>query len=129
MLDPRVVDEIELSVDAQHDRFERSALELDSLLDEIGLDAYQPLQKVVVPEGATDFAVGDALQPCVFLLPDHVLDRLVLDGLQTGIVKLAALVLGARLFQRGGTQEAADMLGAKRRVHLEHFWNSGLGLN
>src|SRR6185369_15474210 len=49
-------------------------------------------------------------------------DRLELRG-----GDLAALALGARLLESGGTQEAPDMIGAKRRLGAWHDGSCVLG--
>ena len=58
----------ELADDAQHHRLGLRALELDLALAEIGLDAVEPPEEVVVPERAAELAVGDRLEPDVLLL-------------------------------------------------------------
>ena len=77
--------------------------------------AVQAFQKVEVPIGAAELAVGGAPQAHLGLLGDQRLDGSVLHPLQLCGVDLAVVQLGARLFQRGGTQQTADMVGAKRR--------------
>ena len=49
----------ELANDAQHHRLGLPALELDLALAEIGFDAAELAEKVVVPKCAAEFAVGD----------------------------------------------------------------------
>ena len=106
----------ELAGHAQHHRLGVVALELDLALAEIGLDAIQRAQKIVIPEGAAEFAIGDGLQPDVFLpLDDGAISRSS-TALSCVGGDLALLPFGAGLFQRRGAQQAADMIGAERRI-------------
>ena len=83
MLDHRMAGErAELAGDAQHHRLRLRALELDLALAEIGLDAVERAEEIVVPERAAEFAVGDGFQPDLFLLLDDALDLAVLDRLE-----------------------------------------------
>src|SRR3972149_202606 len=68
-----------------------------------------------MPPGAADFAVGDRLQAALFLASDDALDLAVLDRLECRRIDFASGALLARLLQRGRTQQAADVIGAKRR--------------
>ena len=54
------------------------------------------------------------------LLFDDALDLAVLDRLERGGVDLAFGTTLARLLQGGGPQQAADMVGAKRRFGSLH---------
>ena len=47
--------------------FGLSALELDLALAEIGFDAVELAEEIVIPEGAAEFAIGDGGRPDVFL--------------------------------------------------------------
>ena len=57
-----------------------------------------------------------SLQADLLLLLDDLLDLAVLDLLELGGGDLALLALGARLLQRRGAQQAADHVGAERRL-------------
>ena len=103
----------ELAGDAHHHRLRLRALELDLALAEIGLRAVERAEEIVIPEGAAEFAVGDALQADLFLLADHLFDFAILDRAQGRGIDLAALAFRARLLQGRRTQQAADMIGAK----------------
>ena len=121
MLDHRMRDvAAELLVDAQQDRPRLRALELELALADIGLDPVERDQEVGLPRGAAVFAVGDRLQSGLLLLLDQRRDLAVLDRLELLGRDLAALALAARLLQRGGTQQAADMVGTKRRLGSHH---------
>src|SRR5262245_50837056 len=110
----------ELADDAQHHGLGLRALELDLALAEIGLDAVDPAEEVVVPEGAAKLAVGDRLEADVLLLTDDLRDLAVLDRLELLGGDLAALAPPARRFQGGGAQQAAHVIGAERRVGAGH---------
>ena len=81
----------------------------------LGLDALELRQEVDVEIGAAELAVGDAAQAQVLLELDDAADRVVLHAAQRRGVDGAGLVLLARIEQRLGAQEAADVVGAKRR--------------
>ena len=72
----------ELAGDAQHHRLWVWALELDLALAEIGLDAVELTEEIVIPEGAAEFAVGDGLEADVFLAADDLFDFAIFDGLE-----------------------------------------------
>ena len=80
------------------------------------LDAVEAPQEIEMPPRAAEFAVGDRLQADLFLLLDDVLDLAVFDRLQLGGAVISPLARRSRAcFQRGGPQQAADMIGAERR--------------
>ena len=81
------------------------------------LDAVELLQEIDMEIGAAELAVGDPLEADLLLPPDHLADALVLDGAQRRRVDLVGEELLPRLAQGGGTQEAADVIGAERRGH------------
>ena len=110
----------ELADHAQHHGLGLRALELDLALAEIGFDAVELAEEIVVPKGAAKLAVGHGTKPRFLLLADHGLDLAVFDRLEFFGGDLAALALGARLLEGGGTQEAPDMIGAKRRLGAWH---------
>src|SRR5947209_6921843 len=93
----------ELADHAQHHRLGLRALELDLALAEIGLDAGELAEEVVVPKRAAELAVGDRSQPNVLLLADDRLDLAVFDRLE-----------------RGRAQQASHVIGAKRRLGAGH---------
>src|SRR5580698_10151942 len=73
-----------------------------------------------MPPGATELAVGDGLQPGRLLLLDDVFDLAVFDRLERVGADLAFGAFLPRRFQRGRTQQAADMIGAVGRFVLRH---------
>ena len=96
------------------------AVKRDALVDLIKLDALQALEEIELIPGAAELAVGGKLQPDLLLLPDRLFDLAVFDRAQRVRGDLIARALGPRLFDRGGPQQAADMVGAKRRRSSLH---------
>src|SRR4029453_9642561 len=77
-------------------------------------------EKVEVPPGAAELAVGRKLKAKLLLLLDDVLDLAILDRLELGRRDGALFALGARFLERSGSQEAADMIGTKWRFGPLH---------
>src|SRR5258706_6111543 len=112
----RMVGKADLAHDAQPLRLGLYAAELDALLGLVNLDAVEHPEKVEVPPGAAELAVGRKLK-AEFLLPlDDLLDLAVLDRLELGGGDGTLFALGPRFLERRRAQEAADMVGTKRRV-------------
>ena len=88
----------------------------DAAVHDVLLDAVEAPEEIEMPPGAAEFAVGDRLQADVFLLLDDAFDLAILDRFQRSGIDLAFGAPLARLFQRGRTQQAADMIGAERRL-------------
>jgi hypothetical protein len=85
-------------------------------------DAVEAPEEIEMPPRAAEFAVGDRLQAALLLLPYDAFDLAVLDRLQRRRVDLAFGELRAGLLQRRGALQAADVVGAKRRLGaLRHF--------
>ena len=105
-------------------RLRLHAAELDALLGLVNFDAVERAEKLEVPPGAAKLAVGRQLKPQLLLLLDIVLDLAVLDGLELGRSDGALFAFGACLPQRRGAQEAADMIGAERRLGPFHLYGS-----
>ena len=96
----------------------------DAGVHDVLLDAVEAPEEIEMPPGAAELAVGDRLQADLFLLLDDALDLAVFDRLERGGVDLALGALLARLLQRGRTQQAADMVGAERRLGALHLFRS-----
>src|SRR5260221_6198328 len=112
----RMVGKADLAEDAQPLRLGLHAAELDALLGLVNLDAVEHPEKVEVPPGAAELAVGRKLK-AEFLLPlDDLLDLAVLDRLELGGGDGTLFALGPRFLERRRAQEAADMVGTKRRL-------------
>ena len=88
----------------------------DAGIHDMLLDAVEAPEKIEMPPGTAEFAVGDRLQTDLFLFLDDTFDLAVLDRLQRRSIDLALGALLARLLQGGRSQQAADMVGAKRRL-------------
>ncbi len=81
------------------------------------LGAVEAPEKIEMPPGAAEFAVGDRLQADLFLLLDDALDLAILDLLQLRPRVISPLAfLRARLVDRLRAQQAADMVGAERAL-------------
>src|SRR6516165_4550878 len=80
--------------------------------------------EISVPGVAVVFAVGDELEPELLLQSYHLADCGVLDTLELGIGDLFFFRLLARVDERSGSDEAADMLGAERRLGAFHWRGS-----
>ncbi len=65
---------------------------------------------------AAELAIGHNLEPDRLLLGDGGADRFVFDRAQFRGVDLAGVELGAGVHHRSGTNEAADLVGAERRM-------------
>src|SRR5436190_15763740 len=110
----------ERAYDAQHHGLGLRALKLDLALAQIGLDAVELAEKIVVPEGAAKLAVGDRTETDLFLLANDRGDLAVFDRLELVGAHLAALALSSQLFEYSRAQQAADMVGAERRLSAGH---------
>ena len=79
------------------------------------LHAVERGEKVQVPHGAPELAVGDSAQAGVLLLLHELGDALVLNGRELGLVDLSGRVLGAGILQALRPEEAAnDVVGVGR---------------
>ena len=76
--------------------------------------------EIPVPGMAIVLAVGNELQPQLLLHADHVADRGLLDALELGLRDRLLLRLLPRPDQCVRPDEAADMIGAIRRLGALH---------
>ena len=116
----RMVGKADLAHDAQPLRLGLHAVELDALLGLVNLDAVEHPEKVEVPPGAAELAVGRKLKAELLLPLDDLLDLAVLDRLELDGGEGALFALGPRFLERRRAQEAADMVGTKRRFGSLH---------
>src|SRR5580700_5233006 len=72
-----------------------------------------------MPPFAAEFPIRDGEQADRFLPRDHVADRIVFVLLQLDRGDLLALALLAGRDERGRTQQAPDLVGAKGRKDVE----------
>ena len=79
-------------------------------------EAFDPLDEARPVGGAAELTVGDDLKADVFLHLDGFADALILHAREFGVVDLMSMVAAKRLAKRGGPQQAADVIGAKRRA-------------
>ncbi len=116
MVEVRVVGEADLADDAHALGLGLDPGKGDALAGGIELGAVEPLVEIELPPGTPELAVGRKLEPDLLLLLDGFLDLAVLDRLELLGGDLALPMLGARLLERRGTQQAADVIGAERRL-------------
>jgi hypothetical protein len=84
-------------------------------------DAIQSPQEIEMPPRPAKFAIGDRRQTGGFLLFDDIFDLAVLDRFELIGADFTFSSALARLLERGRPQQAADMIGAKRRrLSLAH---------
>src|SRR5262249_2956162 len=124
MLQHGVIGEADLAGDANALGLGLHPLELDAVAELVDLDAVEHAEEIEMPPGAAKLAVGREVKPDFLLLPDDLLDLPVLDLLERGVTDRALLVLFARFLERRRAQEAADMIGAERRLGSFHPWDS-----
>ena len=120
MLDHRMAGEADLAGDLGAFVARPRGGEGDAGLHDGLLDAVEAPEEIEMPPGAAEFAVGDRLQAGIFLLLDDVLDLAVFHRFQFVCRDLALGAALARLFQRRGPQQAADVIGAERRFGSLH---------
>src|SRR4029077_8316996 len=92
----------------------------DAGIHVVALGAVEPPEKVEVPPGAAELAVGDGLQADLLLLLDHPLDLAIFHRLEVGGADLTLGALFPCLLQRCGTQEATDVVGTERGLGSFH---------
>src|SRR5205823_5334863 len=92
----------------------------DALAGVEHFDAVEALVEVEMPPGAAELAVGGELEADLLLLPDDLLDLAVFDLGKLRVGDLLLGVLRARLLQRRGTQQTADVIGAEWRRGALH---------
>src|SRR5262249_20301772 len=122
MLDHGMAGEADLAGDLEAVVARGHAGKGDTGLHCIAFDAVETPEKIEMPPRAAEFAVGDRLQSDAFLFFDDVLDLVVLDCFEFIDVDFAFGVPLARRFERRRPQQAADMIGAKRRFGALGHW-------
>ena len=86
--------------------------------DGVDADVAELAVEEAVIGAAAEFAVGRELQSDALLQRERVLDGLVFGRGQRGLVDFAAREFRAQIEQRLGAEQAADVLGAERRLQL-----------
>ncbi len=121
VLEHRMVGEAELAFDADALCLGLHALKLDTVIRRTDFDAVEHAEEIEMPPRAAEFTVGRELEPDLLLLLDDLLDLAVLDRGEVSRTDLALFPFGARLLQRRRAQNAADHVGAERRL-ASHHW-------
>ena len=98
--------------------------ELDALVGVIQFAAGQMAEKVEMPPGAAEFAVGRELEAERGLLVHDLFDFDVFGLAQVLGRDLALLQFGARFLDARRPQQAADFVGAERGFGSLHGLNS-----
>src|SRR5262249_3110479 len=110
----------ELAVDVQRRGRELDvavgAVEPDRDVPRFLRDAVELVDEVHVPRRAAELAVRREVEPDLLLLADDLANRLVLDPAQLDVVDATLRVLLARFEQPLRAQQAADVVGAERRL-------------
>ena len=119
-----VVGEIELADHADGVMPGLDAGELDAGLGVEQFAAGELGEKIEMPPGAAEFAVGRELQADRGLLVHDLFDLEVLGLAQILRRDLALLQLGARFLDARRPQQAADLVGAERGFGSLHGLNS-----
>ena len=118
--------EPQLAGDAQPFRLRfDAAFESDAVIGAKRFHAVEMFQKIEVPHGAAEFAIGGAAQTDFGLLDDDVFDASIFGGAQIFAGDLTALAAGARLLQLSGAEQAANVVGAKGRSISGHRRSPG----
>ena len=115
MLEHRVPREADPAVDAHAGRARRGTDETNAEIRMVLGDAVEPPEEIEMPPRPPQLAVRDAAQAQFLLLRDDALDLAVLDRLEPGRIERAVRIAPARVLERRGAQQAADVVGAKRR--------------
>src|SRR5204862_204520 len=102
-----------------------AAFECDAVVRAERFDAVEPFQKIEMPHGAPEFAICGAAQADIRLARDHTLDSGVFHGAQIYSGNLAAFVARASVFEYRRTQQAANVVSAKRRVVTLQMFSPG----
>ena len=117
-----MVRKAELAVNTDAARLGLHALEFNAVVELVDFHAVKQAVKVEMPPRAAEFAVGRKLQTDLFLLFDDLLDLAIFDLGELRSADLAFFPLRARFLQWRGAQDAADNIGAKRRL-VSHHWD------
>src|SRR5215470_20209533 len=123
MLDHRMARKSELAGDAHALVAGGDAGKCDAGIHDVAFDAVEAPEKIEMPPGPAELAVGDGLQPHLLLLLDQAFDLAVLDRLEFRRADLALRALLARRLQRRRPQEAAHVIGAEWGFGSLHGWD------
>src|SRR5271166_2571983 len=104
MVHHRVIGEPELADDANTLCLGLHPAELDALIGLVELHPIEHAEKVEMPPGPAELAVGGKLEPDLLLFRDDLLDLTVLDRLELGRRDRALLPLGTGLLEGCGSQ-------------------------
>src|SRR5262249_39975349 len=120
VLEHRMAAEIDLVGHARSLRPRGHAGKRYPLVHRVALDAGETPEEMEVPPRTAELAVGDRREPALLLPLDDLLDLAVLGRLEISRGYLALRRLRPRLLHRRRAQQAADLIGAKRRLGALH---------
>ena len=103
-------------------------VELDGDVAGFLRDAVELVDEVHVPRLAAELAVGRGLQADLLLLAHDLADRVVFDRAQRRRVDATVREVVARLQELRRAEQAADVVGAERRLRPRARCNGGLRL-
>src|SRR5436190_13488655 len=92
------------------------ALELDTVTRVAYFDAVEHSEEIEVPPGTPEFSVCDTFEPDRLFRGGDLRDFAVFNLLELSCVYCAALAFGAGFLDRPRAQNAADVIGAERRL-------------
>src|SRR3974390_1446823 len=88
---------------------------MDSRGSLVQFDAVEIFVEIEMPPGTAELAIGRQLEADFLLLPDDLLDFAIFHRLQRVGRYVTLRAFGAGFFQRNRSQQAADVVSAKRR--------------
>src|SRR4051812_31834574 len=98
------------------------ALKLDAVSSITDFDAIEHPEKIEMPPRSAEFSVCDTFQPNGFFLGGDARNFAILHVLQFGCANGARLTICARILNCCTAQNAADVIGAERRLgSRRHF--------
>src|SRR5262249_27917492 len=122
MLDHRMAGKSKLAGDAHPLVAGRDPGKCNAGIHDVAFDAVETPEKIEMPPGSAELAVGDGLQPPLLLLLDHAFDLAVLDRLEIRRPDLALRAFLARRLQWRRPQQATHVIGAEWGLGSLHDW-------
>ena len=116
VLQHRMIGKSDLAGDLDAARLGLHALKLNAVIELVDFHAVEHAEEIEVPPRAAKLAIGGKLKADLFLLLDDLLDLAVFNLFELSRRNRALLALRARLLDRRGAQNAADMVGAEWRL-------------
>src|SRR5262249_48733452 len=115
MFNLRMADEFDLPGNLDSLVLRLDAVKLNSCGGGDRFEPFETAEEIKMPPEPAEFTVGCKFQSDLFLFSDDLFDLAVFNRRQCGGIDFVPRPLGARLLERSGSQQAADVVGAKRR--------------